>query len=230
MSQVTDPIILNSTGQDIASALTGLAMAIASKPDPATQTPVMDGAGDVGTSTKYAREDHQHPSDTSKANQTQLAYVESGTTASRAYAVGEYFCWNGMLYRAKTAISSGGTFTPGTNCEQVTGGGLNSITKTEVITSECVINDSILISNNVRVSVSGNTLVISGNTRTNVNGTNILSITLPSRLAYATRAYFYIGAYGGTFIGEGYVEDHYVRMNISTSSNNGVFNVVTTLN
>lgn len=55
-----------------------------------------------------------------KANQSQLAYVETGTTASRAYAVGEYFCWNNLLYRAKTAISSGGTFTPGTNCEQTT--------------------------------------------------------------------------------------------------------------
>lgn len=67
MSQATDPIILNSTGQDIALALAGLATAIASKPDPATQTPVMDGAGNVGASTKYAREDHQHPSDTSRA-------------------------------------------------------------------------------------------------------------------------------------------------------------------
>lgn len=127
MSQVTNPIILNSTGQDIALALAGLATAIANKPDPATQTPVMDGVGGVGSSLKYAREDHQHPSDDTKANRAQLAYVETGTTASRTYAVGEYFCWNGLLYRAKTAISSGGTFTPGTNCEQVPSGGLNSV-------------------------------------------------------------------------------------------------------
>lgn len=33
---------------------------------PADQTPLMDGAGAVGTSPKYAREDHVHPSDTSK--------------------------------------------------------------------------------------------------------------------------------------------------------------------
>lgn len=62
----------------------------------------------------------------SPAFEQQLAYVETGTTASRAYAVGEYFCWNGILYRVKQAISSGGTFTPGTNCEQVMEGGLNS--------------------------------------------------------------------------------------------------------
>lgn len=116
MNQVTNPIILNSTGQDIALALTGLATAIANKPDPATQTPIMDGAGDVGASVKYAREDHQHPSDTAKANQAQLATEETGSTASRAYDVGEYFCWNGLFYRVIQPISNGGTFTPGTNC------------------------------------------------------------------------------------------------------------------
>ncbi len=34
----------------------------------ATATPEMDGTAAVGSSTKYAREDHVHPSDTSKAN------------------------------------------------------------------------------------------------------------------------------------------------------------------
>ena len=52
------------------------------------------------------------------ATEQQLAYVETGTTSSRAYAVGDLFCWNGLLYRAKEAISSGAAFTPGTNCEQ----------------------------------------------------------------------------------------------------------------
>ena len=35
---------------------------------PASATPLMNGTGAVGTSAKYAREDHVHPSDTSKAN------------------------------------------------------------------------------------------------------------------------------------------------------------------
>lgn len=35
---------------------------------PATTAPVMDGTAAVGTSAKYAREDHVHPSDTTKAN------------------------------------------------------------------------------------------------------------------------------------------------------------------
>ena len=58
----------------------------------------------------------------SLATEQQLAYVESGSTASRAYAEGEYFCWGGALYRAKTAISSGDPFTVGTNCESKTVG------------------------------------------------------------------------------------------------------------
>ena len=62
------------------------------------------------------------PSDTyankTLATEQQIAYVESGTTASRAYVVGEYFCWNGLLHRVTSTISSGGTITPGTNCEQ----------------------------------------------------------------------------------------------------------------
>jgi len=57
----------------------------------------------------------------------EIAYVENGTTASRAYAVGEYFCWHGSLYKAKTAIGNGDTFTENTNCEQVTEGGLNAL-------------------------------------------------------------------------------------------------------
>ena len=34
---------------------------------PSDDTPVMDGAGDPGSSTNYARGDHQHPTDTSRA-------------------------------------------------------------------------------------------------------------------------------------------------------------------
>lgn len=57
----------------------------------------------------------------------ELAYVENGTTAGRAYAAGEFFCWNGLLYQAITAIPSGANFTIGTNCEAVPGGGFNQL-------------------------------------------------------------------------------------------------------
>ena len=66
-----------------------------------------------------------------KANQAQLAYVENGTTATNTngYVVGEYFCWHGLLYRAKTAIGNGDTFTENTNCSQISRGGLNDISQ-----------------------------------------------------------------------------------------------------
>lgn len=90
---------------------------IPSVPSAYTSNPAMDGTASPGSSGAWAKGDHVHPSDTAKANQSQLATVESGSTASRAYSVGEYFCWTGLLYRATAAISSGGSFTPGTNCE-----------------------------------------------------------------------------------------------------------------
>lgn len=46
---------------------------------PATATPVMDGTAAVGTSAKYAREDHVHPSDTAKADTAD--YVQIDVTA-----------------------------------------------------------------------------------------------------------------------------------------------------
>lgn len=88
-------------------------------PSASSTNPLEDGTVSPGSSSDYARGDHVHPHDSIKANQAQLATVETGSTASRAYAVGEYFCWQGTLYRATAAISSGGTFTPGTNCEAV---------------------------------------------------------------------------------------------------------------
>lgn len=50
-----------------------------------------------------------------KANASTLATVESSSTASKAYSVGSYLVYNGILYRVTAAISSGQTLTPGTN-------------------------------------------------------------------------------------------------------------------
>lgn len=53
-----------------------------------------------------------------------LGPVETGATASQAYAIGDYFCWCGRLYKATKAISSGASISPGTgssnNCVQTT--------------------------------------------------------------------------------------------------------------
>ena len=52
-------------------------------------------------------------------NQTDnnIAYRESGNTASRNYTWNDYVVVNGQLYRVKTNISQGNTFTVGTNIE-----------------------------------------------------------------------------------------------------------------
>lgn len=52
-----------------------------------------------------------------KADKTDIATVESDTTASRAYSVGELLYYNGTLHKAKVPIASGAAFTEGTNVE-----------------------------------------------------------------------------------------------------------------
>ena len=49
-----------------------------------------------------------------------IAMTETGTTASKAYAVGDYFIRDSILYKVTSAIASGGTITPGTNCTATT--------------------------------------------------------------------------------------------------------------
>lgn len=56
----------------------------------------------------------------SLATEEQIATPEWGTTASRAYAVGEFFCKGGLFYRVTAAISNGDSFNVGTNCEPTT--------------------------------------------------------------------------------------------------------------
>ena len=52
---------------------------------------------------------------TTKADQAAIAPVENGTTASRAYAIGEHFMKDGAFCTAIAAIAQGATFTLDTN-------------------------------------------------------------------------------------------------------------------
>lgn len=51
-----------------------------------------------------------------------LAFIEEGTTASRAYSVGQYVNIKGQLYKVTASIASGATFTVGTNVVSTTVG------------------------------------------------------------------------------------------------------------
>lgn len=50
-----------------------------------------------------------------KANQADVATIENGSTASKAYYVGDFVYRNGTLYKVTQNISIGGTFTVDTN-------------------------------------------------------------------------------------------------------------------
>ena len=49
-----------------------------------------------------------------------FAPIETGATAANAYAAGDLLVWGGVLYKAKTAITAGDSFTVGTNIETTT--------------------------------------------------------------------------------------------------------------
>lgn len=62
-----------------------------------TDTPVMDGTGAVGSSTAYARADHQHPSDTSKLNKVAQytagnlpEFDTQGELVDSGYSIGDF--------------------------------------------------------------------------------------------------------------------------------------------
>lgn len=95
-----------------------------------------DGAGGVTAATAgtdyqaplTAGTDYATPAQLAdKANQAQLAYVETGTTASRDYLWDEFFWMGGILYRTTNRVNNGAPFTVGTNCEAVTSGGFNKM-------------------------------------------------------------------------------------------------------
>lgn len=90
--------------------------------DASWQTP-QSGGGTWGsiTGTLSDQTDLQNALN-AKANTSTLATVESTSTASKAYSVGDYLVLNGQLYEVTTAITSGETLTVGTNISATTVG------------------------------------------------------------------------------------------------------------
>lgn len=73
---------------------------IPSVPSPASSgTPAMDGTAAVGTSTDYARADHVHPTDTSRAAVSDLA---AKITAPSSPATGDFLVYNGTAWVAQS--------------------------------------------------------------------------------------------------------------------------------
>lgn len=61
--------------------LNGIEAGAEVNPDPSSTVPLMDGTGAVGSSEDYARADHVHPSDTSKASQSDMTSAQSAISA-----------------------------------------------------------------------------------------------------------------------------------------------------
>ena len=75
-----------------------------------------------------------------KDNASNIATIEATSSASQAYAVGDYLVYNGQLYSVTAAIASGETITPGTNVSATSAGAelstlKNGLTNVSDITS-----------------------------------------------------------------------------------------------
>lgn len=60
-------------------------------PEAATATPLMDGTAAVGSSIKYAREDHKHPSDTQKANKWNVSTIATSGDATQSMVPNTFY-------------------------------------------------------------------------------------------------------------------------------------------
>jgi hypothetical protein len=154
-----------------------------------TASGILKGDGAGGVSAAVSGTDYQAPLTAgtdyatpaqleAKANQSQLAYVETGTTASRAYAVGKYFCWNGLLCRAKTAISSGASFTMGTNCETTMVG--DEIQKKAFFDTTSASSKTLTFGANTRAMIFASS--------TNTNGMGIYAVSSASNYSTYVKA------------------------------------------
>lgn len=91
---------------------------------PASLPPLMDGIAAVGISVKYTREDHVHPSDTSRATVT---YVDAGDAAAAAAANSKLPLAGGQMSGCLVTAPSGnfGTAASANSIQVVSTGGVS---------------------------------------------------------------------------------------------------------
>ena len=148
-----------------------------------------------------------------------IAPEETSSTASRAYAVGEVFVYNNLLYRATAAIAQGGTITPRTNCQAVPGGlggevsDLKSAMSTDVTYSP-ITNWSIggLTDNMKSTNTSANRARIKGAYLPEIP--NAYNVVIPVPSGYAQRVAVYSSRAFSSIItiltGDNFVQDDVV--------------------
>lgn len=115
-----------STSASTATTKASQASASASQASTSAQTATTKASQASASATAAATSETNAEHYASMLNAERLlgnfATYQSTLTASKAYKVGEFLTYNGYLYRVTTAIASGGTIKPGTNCVQTTVG------------------------------------------------------------------------------------------------------------
>lgn len=71
-------------------------------PEAATANPLMDGTAAVGTSTKFAREDHKHPSDTTKANKWTVSTISNSGDVQQSLIPNIFFVFTSSALTSLT--------------------------------------------------------------------------------------------------------------------------------
>ena len=116
---------------------------------PGSATPLMDGTESVGTATAYSREDHRHPTDTSRANATDVTALQTLTA-------------NKVLYFTGIAVSAAT-------------GDIATISDAAItadhILAECIFSNPVYIATDVSWTTAAGSLTLNGTctTATTVN-------------------------------------------------------------
>ena len=122
--------------------------------DPATATPLMDGTAAVGTATKYAREDHVHPTDTSRQ-----ATLVSGTNIKTINN-------NSLLGSGDITISGGGALYFTSVAVSATTGDIATVSNADItadhVVAEITLANPSAITTVVTWTTSSGSLVLNG--------------------------------------------------------------------
>ena len=158
----------NIVGGDTATTLTGVLVGNGN----VVGTRAIDDAPTAG-STGFATSGGTKEALDAKAKQSQLAYVETGTTASERHEVGSYFCWNGLFYRTTVTINANDPITPNANCVLATVG--NEIYKgNNIFEIRIPANSSVTINTNNSDDTFAAIIIVRG-TQASVYGAWIFS-------------------------------------------------------